>query len=256
MLVSSTDERLLNSDNPYKDGVSPFVLAVSDAGLKGYDDFMNFVICISVVSIGVSAVYGGSRTLTALAEQDYAPKIFTYIDRSGRPLVSVVFNLAWGALAYIVLASSGNLVFNWLLAVSALAALFTWGSICFVSHKPPASTWSVMLTYTSRPIFVSAGHGSVKAVASSKSLSGPLEVFGVLGSVSLFVSPFLAASSSPPSARQARKAMVMPLTFSWLAWLFPSFLCSGSSDTSGSDPSGSHSTRSISILVFVSMTGI
>lgn len=142
MLVSSTDERLLNSDNPYKDGVSPFVLAVSDAGLKGYDDFMNFVICISVVSIGVSAVYGGSRTLTALAEQDYAPKIFTYIDRSGRPLVSVVFNLAWGALAYIVLASSGNLVFNWLLAVSALAALFTWGSICFVSHEPPASTWS------------------------------------------------------------------------------------------------------------------
>lgn len=137
MLVSSTDERLLNSDNPYKDGTSPFVLAVSDAGLKGYDDFMNFVICISVVSIGVSAVYGGSRTLTALAEQDYAPKIFTYIDRSGRPLVSVVFNLAWGALAYIVLASSGNLVFNWLLAVSALAALFTWGSICFVSHEQP-----------------------------------------------------------------------------------------------------------------------
>lgn len=133
MLVSSTDERLLNSANPYKDGTSPFVLAAKDAGLKGYDSFMNLVICVSVVSIGVSAVYGGSRTLTALAEQDYAPKIFTYIDRSGRPLVSVVFNLIWGALAYVVLASSGGLVFDWLLAVSALAALFTWGSICYVS---------------------------------------------------------------------------------------------------------------------------
>ncbi|KLO81306.1 putative amino acid permease NAAP1 [Fusarium fujikuroi] len=140
MLVSSTDERLLNSANPYKDGTSPFVLAAKDAGLNGYDDFMNLVICISVVSIGVSAVYGGSRTLTALAEQDYAPKIFTYIDRSGRPLVSVGFNLIWGALAYIVLASSGGLVFDWLLAVSALAALFTWGSICY-AHIRFRSAW-------------------------------------------------------------------------------------------------------------------
>lgn len=135
LLVSSTDDRLLNSSNPYKDGTSPFVLAAVDAGLKGFDSFMNLVICVSVVSIGVSCVYGGSRTLTALAEQDYAPKFFTYVDRSGRPLMSVLFTLAWGALAYIVLASSGGLVFDWLLAVSALAALFTWGSICAVSSS-------------------------------------------------------------------------------------------------------------------------
>lgn len=93
---------------------------------------MNVVILVSVVSIGVSCVYGGSRTLTALAEQGYAPKIFSYIDRSGRPLISVSANLAFGALAYVVLASSGNIVFTWLLALSGLAALFTWGSICVV----------------------------------------------------------------------------------------------------------------------------
>jgi yeast amino acid transporter len=136
MLVSSTDERLLNADNPYADGTSPFVLAVKDAGLTGYDSFMNVVILVSVISIGVSCVYGGSRTLTALAEQGYAPKLFAYVDRSGRPLMSVLLNLAFGALAYIVLASSGNEVFSWLLALSGLAALFTWGSICFVRPFP------------------------------------------------------------------------------------------------------------------------
>lgn len=94
---------------------------------------MNVVILVSVVSIGVSCVFGGSRTLTALAEQGYAPKIFAYIDRSGRPLMSVAINLAFGALAYVVIASSGNIVFSWLLALSGLAALFTWGSICVVS---------------------------------------------------------------------------------------------------------------------------
>lgn len=130
LLVSSTDNRLLNSANPYADGVSPFVLAGKDAGLEGFDHFMNLVICVSVVSIGVSSVYGSSRTITALAEQNYAPKIFTYIDKSGRPLVSVVFTLVFGALAYVSLASGGMVVFDWLLSLSAMSSLITWGSIC------------------------------------------------------------------------------------------------------------------------------
>jgi yeast amino acid transporter len=59
MLVSSTDERLLNAENAYREGTSPFVLAAKDAGLIGYDSFMNVVILVSVVSLGVSCVYGG-----------------------------------------------------------------------------------------------------------------------------------------------------------------------------------------------------
>lgn len=143
LLVSSTDERLLNAQNPYADGTSPFVLAGLDAGLRGYDSFMNVVILVSVVSIGVSCVYGGSRTLTALAQQGYAPKMFSYIDRSGRPLYSVIFNLAWGGIAYVVLASEGSTVFDWLLALSGLVTLFTWGSICLVSESLGCTTSEV-----------------------------------------------------------------------------------------------------------------
>jgi amino acid transporter len=58
------------------------------AGLQGLDSFLNIVICISVLSIGLSCVYAGSRVLTALAETGYAPKVFTYVDKSGRPLWS------------------------------------------------------------------------------------------------------------------------------------------------------------------------
>ncbi|KAK5938289.1 Amino-acid permease inda1 [Knufia obscura] len=131
MLVSSSDERLLGAENAYAEGTSMFVLSLRDAGLKGFDSFMNVVILVSVISIGVSCVYGGSRTLTALGQQGYAPRIFAYIDRSGRPLPSVILNLAFGGIAYITLASSGSTVFDWLLALSGLAALFTWGSISF-----------------------------------------------------------------------------------------------------------------------------
>jgi amino acid transporter len=132
LLIPHNDTSLLgNPDVAYADvAASPFVLVGKYANLNGYDSFMNVIILVSVLSIGVSAVYGGSRTLTALAQQGYAPRIFSYIDRSGRPLVSVLFICVFAPLAYVNLDTEGPVVFDWLLALSGLAALFTWGSIC------------------------------------------------------------------------------------------------------------------------------
>ena len=137
---------LVRSDNPDLLGASgadasPFVIIGRDGGLRGFDSFMNVVILVSVISIGVSGVYGGSRTMTALAEQGYAPKVFTYMDRSGRPLVSVAFILIWGVLAYMNIATTGEVVFNWFVSLSGLAALFIWGSIC-LAHIRFRKAWA------------------------------------------------------------------------------------------------------------------
>jgi amino acid transporter len=140
MLVAADDPKLLGAENPYADGASPFVLAANHAGLTGFDSFINVVILISVMSIGVSCVYGGSRTLTALAQEGYAPKIFTFVDKSGRPMASVAVHLIAGALAYIQNTSTGEEVFNWFLSLSGLAALFTWGSIC-LAHIRFRKAW-------------------------------------------------------------------------------------------------------------------
>ncbi len=91
---------------------------------------MNVIILVSVLSIGVSSVYGGSRTMVALSQQGYGPKFFAYIDKSGRPLPAVVACILIGFLGYISVDGHGSTVFIWLQAVSGLAALFTWGSIC------------------------------------------------------------------------------------------------------------------------------
>jgi amino acid transporter len=120
---------------------SPFVIAARTANLIGFDHFLNVVILVSVISIGNSGVYGGSRTLTALAEQGYAPKFFDYIDRAGRPLWSTIAILTFGCLAYMNLAATGEEVFNWLLSLSGLAALFTWGSIC-LAHIRFRHAWA------------------------------------------------------------------------------------------------------------------
>ena len=94
---------------------------------------MNAVILIAVLSVGNSSVYASSRTMAALADRGQAPKILGYIDRSGRPLVSILVASSLGFLCYIVAASpeTRNEAFNWMLALSGLSAIFTW---CVVSR--------------------------------------------------------------------------------------------------------------------------
>ncbi|KAK4055517.1 Amino acid permease [Microbotryomycetes sp. JL201] len=122
------DERLLNGSGA---GTSPFVIMVDRAGIPGLNHLINATICVSVLSIGLSCVYAGSRVLTALAETGFAPKCFTYVDKSGRPLWSVLVLLAFGPIAYVDVAPSARgQVFDWLLALSGLSTLFTWGAIC------------------------------------------------------------------------------------------------------------------------------
>lgn len=141
LLVPSDDPRLLANKAITDVKASPWVLIGLYAGLTGLDHFMNGVILVSVLSIGVSSVYGGSRTLTALAQQGYAPKLFTYIDRSGRPLFSVLALILTGPLAYVNLSATGPLVFEWLQALSGLAVLFSWGAIC-LAHIRFRKAWA------------------------------------------------------------------------------------------------------------------
>ena len=58
------------------------------------------------------------------------PKFLAYIDKSGRPLWCTLIQIAFGLLAFIAEASSGQTVFSWLLALSGLSYFFVWGSIC------------------------------------------------------------------------------------------------------------------------------
>ncbi|KAJ4344814.1 histidine permease [Didymosphaeria variabile] len=130
----NTPELLQKENDSDADTVtSPFVIAINNAGINVLPSVFNAVIMIAVLSVGNSAIYGSSRTLAALAEQSQAPKILSYIDRQGRPLVAIAVSSSLGFLAFLAGADRKKQVetFNWLLALSALSAVFTWASICF-----------------------------------------------------------------------------------------------------------------------------
>ena len=101
LLVPYNDKRLLQTNDTASTVASPFVIAIQNAGIEGLPSVFNAVIMIAVLSVGNSSIYGSSRTLAALAEQHQAPKIFAYIDRQGRPLVSIAFASSLGLFAFL-----------------------------------------------------------------------------------------------------------------------------------------------------------
>lgn len=85
---------------------------------------------IAILSVGNSSVYGSSRTLAALAEQGQAPRFLGYIDRRGRPLWVQRIASILGLLAFLAASDKQTVAFDWMLAISGLSSIFTWGSIC------------------------------------------------------------------------------------------------------------------------------
>lgn len=137
-----TDARLLQEGSSNA-AASPFVIAIQNAGIDVLPSIMNGVIMIAVLSVGNSSIYGSSRTLAALAEQGQAPRIFAYIDRRGRPMAGIALASTLGLLGYFsVDPKVEGPAFGWMLALSGLSSIFTWGSICF-AHVRFRRGWAV-----------------------------------------------------------------------------------------------------------------
>ncbi|KAI9850952.1 MAG: glyceraldehyde-3-phosphate dehydrogenase 1 [Thelocarpon superellum] len=134
LIVSADDQQLLATPASAAGDptVSPFIIAIKNAGVKGLDSVFNAVILLAIFEVGNSALYASTRTLTALAEQRQAPHFLAYIDRHGRPVASVLVSLVVALLAYLGSTSSVAQVdvLIWLTTISSLASIFTWGSIC------------------------------------------------------------------------------------------------------------------------------
>jgi amino acid transporter len=142
LLVPYTDPHLIAAKNEVDLIASPFVIAIQNAGIEGLPSVFNAVILIAVLSVGNSSIYGSSRTLAALAEQNQAPRFLAYIDRQGRPIVAIAVASVMGLLAFIAGTKDQAKAFQWMLALSSLSAVFTWASICF-AHIRFRKGWRV-----------------------------------------------------------------------------------------------------------------
>ncbi|CCF57697.1 hypothetical protein KAFR_0D00500 [Kazachstania africana CBS 2517] len=131
-LVPYNSSELLGSSGPATKA-SPYVIAVASHGIRVVPHFINAVILISVFSVADSAFYSSSRLLLTLARQGFAPKIFTYVDKRGRPTLGFVVGAIIAIISFCACSSKEADVFNWLLSISGLSEVFTW-AIISLSH--------------------------------------------------------------------------------------------------------------------------
>jgi len=137
IVPSDTKSLMGDSNDPSS---SPFVIALQQGQIHALPQIFNAIILISALSVGNASVYGGSRTLLSLAELGMAPKIFTYVDRKGRPLPAMFVSFLFGLLGFLIYASDPNTIFDWLLSISGLSVIFSWGSTC-LAHIRFRKAW-------------------------------------------------------------------------------------------------------------------
>ncbi|KAF2488294.1 amino acid permease [Lophium mytilinum] len=140
LIVPASSEVLLGSSGA-NTKASPFVLAITLAGVKGLPSVFNAVITISVISVANSATYASTRTIQALAQKGMAPKFLAYVDKKGRPIPTIILQLVLALLAFCN-EQANSQVFTWLLALSGVANFFVYGSIC-VAHIRFRSAWKL-----------------------------------------------------------------------------------------------------------------
>jgi amino acid transporter len=112
---------------------SPFVVAIQISGIKVLPGILNACILIFVLSAANSDLYIASRTLFGLAHEGKAPKIFTYTDKRGVPVVALALSVAFCLLAFLGVNTASYTVFGYFVNLVTMFGLLTWISI-LVSH--------------------------------------------------------------------------------------------------------------------------
>lgn len=130
LIVSSDNARLLGGGKGA--GSSPWAIAIGEAGMGIYPDIINAVILTSAWSAGNSYLYLSSRALYGMALVGTAPRAFAKCTKSGVPYYALGASASFSLLAYLNVASTGAVVFNWMINLINSGAFQSWIAVCVI----------------------------------------------------------------------------------------------------------------------------
>lgn len=137
-LIPYTDPHLLQASSS-NIAMSPYTIVFERAGLAIAASLVNAVLLTSVLSAGNTMMYGQSRMLYALAKEGKAPHIFAKTNSRGIPMNGLLVGVAIGLLA-ILSNFLGDVVFSWLVNISAATGFIKWLAISY-SHLRFRRAW-------------------------------------------------------------------------------------------------------------------
>ncbi|KAG1782873.1 general APC amino acid permease [Suillus placidus] len=127
LIIPYNDPNLLHSKGTA--AKSPYVIAMTNAGIKVLPSIINAGVMTSAFSAANSFLYCSSRILYSLALYGQAPKIFARCIKSGLPHIAVGFYSIVALFALMNIKSGSATVFNWFVNLSTVGGFFGWGSI-------------------------------------------------------------------------------------------------------------------------------
>ncbi|KAL2834114.1 amino acid permease/ SLC12A domain-containing protein [Aspergillus pseudoustus] len=153
-LVPYNSEELEEAnDASTSSAASPFVLAISLAGIPVLPHILNACILLFVFSAANSDLYIATRTIFGLAKEGKAPKILSTTDRRGVPYVALALCSLIACIAYMNVSSSSKTVFKYFVDLVTIFGLLSWISllvthICFVKARVAQQVPKSELAYT------------------------------------------------------------------------------------------------------------
>ncbi|KAF7971189.1 hypothetical protein HWV62_21866 [Athelia sp. TMB] len=127
LVVPSNNRLLLRATGTAAE--SPYVIAMSIAGIKVLPSIFNAGVFVSAFSAASSGLFCGSRVIYGLALRGQAPKFLTYCTKSGLPLAAIVATSLPVWLAFMTVSEGGATVFNWFVSLSTVAGFMGWATM-------------------------------------------------------------------------------------------------------------------------------
>lgn len=109
---------------------SPFVDVFERIGIPYTADIMNFVILTAIISAANSGLYASGRMAWSLASRGLLPKALAKQNERGLPVNALLFSMVGGIFALLTSVYAADTVFVVLTAISGLAVVIVWASIC------------------------------------------------------------------------------------------------------------------------------
>lgn len=141
MLSSVAMGAMVAHDNPLLTnsgagaGLSPFIIAMHTARIRILPVTGTVAILLSSVASGRSFLYMASRSLCALAEVDQAPAMFKRRTSWGVPWVAVTVTATFALLAFICVAVSSTIMFNYFLLFVTSSGYLSWLMSCIIYRR-------------------------------------------------------------------------------------------------------------------------
>lgn len=129
IILPYNNAALRNNNSGTADG-SPYVIAMTNMGIKVLPSIVNALLCTSIFSAGNAYTYCAMRSLYGLSLDGHAPAIFKKCLKNGIPIYAFAVVMIFPFLSFLQVSSNAAKVVTWLSTLTQGAQMINYMIMC------------------------------------------------------------------------------------------------------------------------------